>query len=57
MMDGMLLVIDGNLTIRKSEVSFLSSMLYMFIYIYIYIYIYNEIYIYIYALKLKKLNN
>ena len=35
----MLLVIDGNLTIQKSEVSFLSSMLYMFLYIYIYIYI------------------
>ena len=49
----MLLVIDGNLTIRKSEVSFLSGMLYMFIYIYIYItkYIYTYIYI---SPKIKK---
>ena len=42
----MLLVIDGIITIWKLEVSFLSSILYIFIYIYIYIYIYiNYIYI------------
>ena len=40
MMDGMLLVIDGIITIWKLEVSFLSSILYMFIYTYMYIYIY-----------------
>ena len=36
----MLLVIDGIITIWKLEVSFLSSILYMFIYTYMYIYIY-----------------
>ena len=37
----MLLVIDGIITIWKLEVSFLSSILYVFIYTYMYIYIYQ----------------
>ena len=48
MMDGMLLFIHGILTIWKLEVSFLSSILYIFIYTYIYIYIYIYTYIHIY---------